>query len=55
MTRWRDYISVLAWSGLGVEPAELSEIVIDHEVFRVLLGLLSRDSPQRKAGTKMSK
>ena len=28
-TRWSDYISDLAWSRLGVEPAELSEIPID--------------------------
>jgi len=32
-TRWRDYISDLAWSHLGVEPAELSEIALDREVF----------------------
>ena len=42
-TRWRDYITDLAWSRLGVEPAELSEIAGNHEVFRVL-GLLLRDS-----------
>jgi len=39
--RWRNYISDLAWSLLGVEPAELSEISVDREVFRVLLGLQS--------------
>jgi len=38
--RWRDYISDIAWSRLGVETAELSEIAVDREVFRVLLGLL---------------
>jgi len=38
-TRWRDYISDLAWSSLGVEPAELSEISVDREVFWDLLGL----------------
>jgi len=38
--RWSDYISDLAWSRLGVEPAELSEIAVDREVFQVLLGLL---------------
>jgi len=32
MTRWSDYISDLAWSGLGVEPAELSDIAVDREV-----------------------
>jgi len=39
-TRWCDYISYIAWSRLGVEPAELSEIAVDREVFQVLLGLL---------------
>ena len=38
--RCSDYISDLAWSRLGVEPAELSEIAVDREVFYVLLGLL---------------
>jgi len=41
-TWWNDYISDLAWSRLGVELAKLSEISVD--VFRVLLGLLTRDS-----------
>jgi len=49
-TRWSNYNSVLAWSRLGVEPAELSEIAVDREVFGVLLGLLPSDSPQRKTG-----
>jgi len=40
MTRWCDYISHLAWSRLVVEPAEVSEIAVDREVFRVFLGLL---------------
>jgi len=53
--RWRDYISDLACSRLGVEPAELSEITVDREVFRVLLGLLPPAAlPKGKAGTKMS-
>ena len=38
--RWRDYISDLAWSRLRVQPAELTEIAVDNEVFWVLLGLL---------------
>ena len=37
-TRWRDYISDLAWFRLGLEPAELSEIAVHCEVYRVLLG-----------------
>ena len=46
-TRWFDYISDLAWSRLGVVPAELSVIAENREVFRVLLGLLSpRHSPE---------
>jgi len=45
-TRWSDYISDLAWFHLGMEPAELSEILVDREVLRVLLELLSlRPSP----------
>jgi len=39
-TRWNDYISDIAWSCLGVEPAELPKLAVDREVFRVLLGLL---------------
>jgi len=50
-TKWRDYISDLSWSRLGVEPAELSEIGVDREVFRVILEFCCpRDSPQRKCG-----
>ena len=38
---------------LGVEPAELSEIAVDHGVFRVLLGLLPpRLSPKEKRPRK---
>ena len=49
-TRWRDYISDPVWYRLGVEPAQLSEISVDRDVFRALLGPLSRDSPERKTG-----
>jgi len=38
-TRWSDCISNLT-SHLGVEPAELSEIAVDREVFPILLRLL---------------
>ena len=48
---WRDYISDLAWSRLGVQPAELSEIHENCEVFRVLVLLPSfTDPPERKSG-----
>ena len=33
-----------------LEPAELSEIAVDREVLRVILGLLPRNPPQRKSG-----
>jgi len=49
---WNDYISDFAWYRLGVEPAELSEIVVDREVFQVFLGLLSL--PRGKVGMKMN-
>jgi len=50
LARWSDYITHLAWSRLGVEWAELSEIVVDSEVFRVLLGLLPPRLSPRKSG-----
>jgi len=34
-------VNVLAWSHLGVEPAELSEIAENRGVFRVLPRMLS--------------
>jgi len=39
-TGWCDYNSNLAWPRLGVEPAELSEIAENREVFRFFLELL---------------
>ena len=35
------YITDLAWSSLGVKPAELSEVAEKSVVFRNLLGLLT--------------
>jgi len=43
-TRWRDYI--LAWARFGVDRGELSEIVVDRELFRVYLGLLPATFPK---------
>ena len=40
-TRWNDYISDFAWSSLGAEPVQISEIAVDREASRVLLGLLA--------------
>jgi len=39
-SRCSNCISDLAWSRLGVEPAELSEIAVDREAFQVLLWML---------------
>ena len=51
--RWGDYTSELAWSRLGVEPSELSEIVVDRDVFPVLLVLLPLQSfPEVKQASK---
>jgi len=48
--RWRDYISHwLVLIGLDVEPAGLSEIVENREIFLVLIGLLPpRPCPEEK-------
>jgi len=48
--RWSNCISDLAWSRLVVEPAELSEIAVDREVFQVLLWMLPRNPPYWKSG-----
>jgi len=47
---WRDYISNLPWSRLGVEPAELSVIAENREVLRVLGLLIPRSSTEKKWG-----
>uniref|UniRef100_A0AAV2MQG6 ribonuclease H n=1 Tax=Knipowitschia caucasica TaxID=637954 RepID=A0AAV2MQG6_KNICA len=39
-TRWRDYVSQLAWERLGVPPDELEEVCVDREVWASLLRLL---------------
>jgi len=36
--RWSNCVSDLAWSRLGMEPAELSEIAVDREVFQFSCG-----------------
>jgi len=54
MTRRNDQISDFAWSRLGVEPTELSEITVDREVFEVLPGFYPASLPTGKAGTKIN-
>ncbi|KAL3973669.1 phosphorylated adapter RNA export protein [Sarotherodon galilaeus] len=39
-TRWRDYMSRLAWECLGVPPDKLEEVAGEREVWASLLGLL---------------
>ncbi len=39
-TRWRDYVSRLAWERLGVPPEELEEVSREREVWASLLRLL---------------
>uniref|UniRef100_A0A3B3HQU3 Reverse transcriptase domain-containing protein n=1 Tax=Oryzias latipes TaxID=8090 RepID=A0A3B3HQU3_ORYLA len=39
-TRWRDYVSRLAWERLGVPPEELEEVAGVREVWASLLSLL---------------
>ncbi|TWW71221.1 hypothetical protein D4764_17G0007040 [Takifugu flavidus] len=39
-TRWRDYISRLAWERLGVPPEELMEVAGERAVWASLLKLL---------------
>ncbi|PWA15004.1 hypothetical protein CCH79_00008845, partial [Gambusia affinis] len=42
-TRWRDYVSRLAWERLGIPPEELVEVDGEREVWASLLKLLPRD------------
>jgi len=39
-TRWRDYISWLAWECLGIPQNELESVAGEREVWVDLLGLL---------------
>jgi len=54
-TRWSDYISDHAWSRLGVEPAELSEIAVHREASLSLLDCFPATVRRGKAGMKMKK
>ncbi|KAL3052884.1 hypothetical protein OYC64_005410 [Pagothenia borchgrevinki] len=39
-TRWRDYISSLAWELLGIPQSELVDVAREREVWGLLLKLL---------------
>ena len=49
-TRWRDYVSRLAWESLGVPPEELEEVAGDRDVWVSLLKLLSPRPDPRTSG-----
>ena len=42
-TRWRDYVSWLAWERLWILPEELDEVAEGREVWASLLRLLPHD------------
>jgi len=48
-TRWRDYVSGLAWERLGVPPEELEEVAGDRDVWVSLLKLLPPRPPGEAA------
>jgi len=37
---WADYIEDLGWNHLGLQPSEMLEVVVDHDVWRLNLELL---------------
>ncbi len=48
-TRWRDYISYLAWEYLGIPPEELENIAGERDVWNTLLSLLPpQPGPEEK-------
>ncbi|TWW57321.1 R2DM Retrovirus-related Pol polyprotein from type II retrotransposable element [Takifugu flavidus] len=48
-TRWRDYVSRLAWERLGIPPDELEEVAGEREVWASLLRLLPpRPDPDKR-------
>ena len=38
-TRWRDYVSLLAWEGLGIPPEELDKVTGERKVWASLFRL----------------
>ena len=47
-TRWRDYVSGLAWERLGAPPEELEEVAGDRDVWVSLLKLLPPRPPEKQ-------
>lgn len=40
-TRWRDYISYLAWEGFMVSQEELENIAVEKDIWNTLFNLLT--------------
>ena len=51
-TRWRDYISTLAWERLGIPPSELVNVAREGEVWGPLLELPPPATRPRISGRK---
>ncbi|TKS64956.1 LINE-1 reverse transcriptase -like protein [Collichthys lucidus] len=51
-TRWRDYVSRLAWERLGVPLGELDEVAGEREVWATLLKLLPPRPDSRTSGRR---
>ena len=49
-TRWRDFVSRLAWERLRVRPEELEEVAGDRDVWVSLLKLLPLRPDPRRGG-----
>ena len=43
-TRWTDYIEDLGWNRLGLRPSKMMDVMEDHEVWRLNVELLPRNS-----------
>ena len=53
-TRWSNNVEDLGWSGLGLHPSEIMEVMEDREVWRLNLELLPPNPPV-KAGNEERK
>ena len=47
-TRWLDYIENLGWNSLGLRPSKMKSVLVDREMWRLNLELLS-PQPSKKS------
>ena len=47
-TRWLDYFEDLGWNGLGLHPSEMQSVLVDLDVLRLNLELLSRTLKEKR-------